>query len=102
MAEHIQSGTDALVVDQKDDVATLLRDVLAGEMISYRYGNKLEHVQAINDIPFGHKTAIKSVNKGNSIYKYGDVIGRATQDINVGEHVHIHNTEGIRGRGDQA
>ncbi len=32
--------------------------------------------------------------------KYGQVIGRATADIAVGEHVHVHNIESTRGRGD--
>ena len=33
--------------------------------------------------------------------KYGEVIGAATRDIRVGEHVHVHNVEGKRGRGDR-
>ncbi|MDQ6598863.1 SAF domain-containing protein [Bacillus salipaludis] len=38
---------------------------------------------------------------GEDILKYGEVIGLATTDIEPGEHVHIHNLEGKRGRGDK-
>ena len=33
--------------------------------------------------------------------KYGIVIGRATHDIQQGQHVHVHNVEALRGRGDK-
>jgi altronate dehydratase small subunit len=53
-------------------------------------------------IPFGHKVAIMDVPEGTYVCKYGEVIGRATAEIEAGRHVHVHNVEGIRGRGDQA
>lgn len=39
----------------------------------------------------GHKYARVSIKKGEDIIKYGEVIGHATADISVGEHVHTHN-----------
>jgi altronate dehydratase small subunit len=36
------------------------------------------------------------------IHKYGQMIGRASAAIAAGEHVHVHNVEGVRGRGDLA
>ncbi|VFS54652.1 Uncharacterised protein [Leminorella grimontii] len=36
----------------------------------------------------------------DEVYKYGESIGRATQAIELGEHVHVHNVESERGRGD--
>jgi altronate dehydratase small subunit len=44
--------------------------------------------------------AIKDISKGENILKYGEVMGRATQDIALGAHAHIQNIEGLRGRGD--
>jgi altronate dehydratase small subunit len=41
-----------------------------------------------------------AIEKGEAIVKYGEVIGRATQQIILGKHVHIHNVESLRGRGD--
>lgn len=42
-------------------------------------------------IPAGHKYALVDIHKGDYVTKYGEVIGRATQDISAGEWVHTHN-----------
>lgn len=42
-------------------------------------------------IPAGHKIAIRSILKGESIIKYGQPIGLAKEDIAEGMHVHTHN-----------
>lgn len=55
-----------------------------------------------NPIPFGHKIAIRRIVKGEQVTKYGEEIGVASCDIEVGEHVHVQNVESIRGRGDWA
>ncbi|MCQ6560789.1 UxaA family hydrolase [Paenibacillus mendelii] len=102
MAHVIETGADALVVDPKDDVATALRDLTAGETVQYRSGHDVTSVQVKNDIPFGHKLAIRDMETGTHVRKYGEVIGQSTMAIQTGEHVHVHNVEGIRGRGDQA
>ena len=44
-------------------------------------------------IPFGHKVCLKTVNKGDPIIKYDQIIGFASKNINPGEHVHSHNLE---------
>ena len=43
------------------------------------------------NVPAGHKFALKDINKGEAIIKYGQVIGRALCDIKKGEWVHTHN-----------
>ena len=45
--------------------------------------------------------AIKNIAKGDFVYKYGQTIGVATNEISEGEYVHIHNVESTRGRGDK-
>lgn len=57
-------------------------------------------LKALDTIPFGHKIAICNISKNEQITKYGEEIGIASTDIKIGEHVHIHNIESIRGRGD--
>lgn len=42
-------------------------------------------------IPSGHKFAIREVKQGRPVRRYGQVIGFATRDIVVGDHVHVHN-----------
>lgn len=45
------------------------------------------------DIPAGHKFALKNIKKGEYVVKYGEIIGRATTDIQKGEWVHTHNVK---------
>lgn len=93
-------GAACLVMHEQDDVATVLRDVQSGESIQYVKGAEMQTLSTLDAIPFGHKVAITFIPQGATVSKYGDIIGQATQAIQVGEHVHIHNIEGIRGRGD--
>ena len=44
-------------------------------------------------IPAGHKYALKNIAKDEYIVKYGEIIGRATADIQEGEWVHTHNVK---------
>ncbi len=46
-----------------------------------------------NDVPFGHKLALKPIAAGASVLRYGQVIGHASRDIAAGEHIHTHNLE---------
>ena len=39
----------------------------------------------------GHKVALRDINKGENIIKYGYPIGYAICDIKQGEHIHTHN-----------
>lgn len=46
-----------------------------------------------NKIPAGHKFALSDINKGEYVIKYGEIIGRATDDIKKGDWVHTHNVK---------
>ena len=48
-------------------------------------------IQAQNDIPIGHKLAIKALANNDTVIKYGVDIGRTIAPIKVGEHAHVHN-----------
>jgi len=52
---------------------------------------KINSLITINPIPFGHKIALNKIQKDEYIYKYGQIIGIASQNILPGEHVHSHN-----------
>ncbi len=45
------------------------------------------------EIPAGHKFALRDIKKDEYVIKYGEIIGRATQDIKKGEWVHTHNVK---------
>ena len=92
----------AIVIDLKDNVATLLADVYANDVVQIMMGDKTTETKVQERIQFGHKFAMKKISKGQNVVKYGEVIGQATQDIVEGQHVHVHNVESLRGRGDLA
>jgi (2R)-sulfolactate sulfo-lyase subunit alpha len=48
-------------------------------------------VTAQSDIPIGHKLAIRGLDQGATVIKYGVDIGRTVAPIKVGEHAHVHN-----------
>ncbi len=48
---------------------------------------------AFENIPAGHKFALCDIKKGDTIIKYGQIIGRATVDIKKGDWVHTHNVK---------
>ena len=89
-----------IVVDEKDNVATALGTLVEGESLLVDVGGMTVEVPVLGSIPFGHKIALRGIEHGEEIRKYGEVIGRATKRIKRGEHVHIHNIESLRGRGD--
>lgn len=72
----------------EDNCATSLTDIPKDEVIQIN-GNKT--IKINHDIPMGHKFALKNINKGDIIKKYGQIIGVATEDIKVGDWIHTHN-----------
>jgi altronate dehydratase small subunit len=91
---------DAIMIKEHDNVATALREIQAKEKVLVGVGEKTRDIQIGEAIPYGHKFAVKDIRKGEDILKYGEVIGRATQDISSGSHAHVQNIESLRGRGD--
>lgn len=90
----------AVLMNERDNVATVLVDLEAKIIVTASYGDRKIDVKLLHSIPFGHKFAVDSIKKGEKIYNYGEIIGVASCDIEIGEHVHVHNLEGTRGRGD--
>ena len=48
-------------------------------------------VVAKQDIPIGHKVALKEMAVGDTVFKYGVDIGKVVAPIKAGEHAHVHN-----------
>ena len=83
-----------VVHDQDDSVGVVVVEgVKAGSMLSgwIMDQDKEVQVKARSDIPIGHKLAIKALEAGATVIKYGVDIGRAVAPIQVGEHAHVHN-----------
>jgi len=90
----------AFVLNAGDNVATLVDPAKPGEAVAL-VGAGSGSVVSTAAIAFGHKVATRAIGKGQQIIKYGKVIGQATHSIAVGEHVHVHNVEALRARGDK-
>jgi altronate hydrolase len=81
--------TDQLLrLSQGDDVAISRRAMAPGATLTLPDG---ETITAAHGIPAGHKVALRDLSSGTLVRKYGHVIGAATRDIRLGEHVHVHN-----------
>lgn len=66
-------------------------DSVAVALVALSKGEEAEGVVLAEDIEKGHKFALKNIEKGQQVIKYGEVIGRATADIKAGQHIHSHN-----------
>ena len=86
-----------VVMNSRDNVATAIQDLEEQQKVAI---NDTLYVDVLQSIPFGHKIAIDDIQGGTPVIKYGETIGIAIHDIKKGEHVHVHNTDGCRGRGD--
>ena len=79
----------------KDNVATAKFPLKAGTFLTFSKGKTIE---VREEIPFGHKVALRKIPKGGPVIKYGERIGRAIRTIEPGELAHVHNVEGERGK----
>ena len=78
---------DILRITPRDMVAVALKPLKAGETVSFDGGE----ITLQQDLPMGHKAALRDIRKGEAVIKYGYPIGEATEDIPAGGHVHTHN-----------
>ena len=74
-----------------DTVVTVTGAISPGDEVEYIGEKGLSLVKAVSAVPVYHKICIAGRKKGEVIKKYGERIGVATKDIEVGEHVHSHN-----------
>lgn len=76
---------------EEDNVATCVADVAEGDDVYIKLNGQETCYKANRDIAFGHKIAVRAIPIGDYVYKYGTEIGKATQDISIGDWVHTHN-----------
>lgn len=95
------SGYKTLYLSSKDSVAVALDEIPAHTEVTVKVDGEERSLTLTEPIRFGHKFAVKPIRQGEDIIKYGEVIGAAVADIAAGAHVHVHNLEGKRGRGDK-
>lgn len=74
-----------------DGVAVALEPLAKGSVQKVESTGKITEITLINDIPQGHKFALKDFAAEEPVIKYGYPIGAAKTAIKTGEHVHVHN-----------
>lgn len=92
----------ALIVHPDDNVANLIGPGGRGDVVRCTVEGRegAESIALADDLPSNHKLARRDIAAGEAILKYGLSIGAASTAIRRGEHVHTHNIESNRGRGD--
>ena len=78
---------DFIKINKDDNVAVALKPIAKGTTVDVAGSS----VTMLEDIPQGHKFAIKPIKKGDAVIKYGFRIGYAQADVEVGGWIHTHN-----------
>lgn len=84
MTTHAQK---TLLLNPDDNVALALSEIAQGEPTGHA------NLPSREKIPAGHKIAVKKIDAGQPIVKYGQIIGLASDSIHSGSYVHTHNVE---------
>ena len=90
------SNTDIIIHDDNDNVGVVVIDSTKKNQEYSCWimeSDKTVKIQSINNIPLGHKIALKDFEEGDTILKYGHDIGKVVASIKKGDHVHVHNVK---------
>ncbi len=80
---------DIIQIHNQDNVVVALKDLNEGQTFTIDG----ETFTLKEDVPRGHKVAIKNIAINEHVVKYGYPIGHAIKEISVGRHIHTHNTK---------
>ena len=69
----------------EDNVVVARVDILSGTELPG------EGVTALDVVPAGHKIAARPIAVGEPVRKYDQIIGFASEPVEAGAHVHVHN-----------
>ena len=90
------SHPDLIIHDEKDNVGVVVIETTKKDQECNAWimeNDKSVKVPSINEIPLGHKIALKDLKEGDTILKYGHDIGKVVKAIKKGDHVHVHNVK---------
>jgi len=87
-----------LLHEAGDDVGVAALDLKAGEEIQAvtLEGNPVAPITLVDDVPLGHKVAMRDMDEKKHVIEYGSEIGYASTAIAKGAHVHTHNIKSLR------
>ncbi len=87
-----------LVHEQDDDVGVAVADLKKGASagVVTLEGKAVGTVKLRDNVPLGHKVAMRDLAKDKPVLKYGRPVGKAVKEIARGAHVHVHNLVTLR------
>ena len=88
--------TEIIIHDKKDNVGVVVIEKTSSKQDCNCWvmeDDSSANIQSIDEIPLGHKIALKDLKVGDTIFKYGHDIGKVVKEIKRGEHVHVHNVK---------
>ena len=80
--------------DAKDTVAVVVVEGVTAEMALTGWimdEDRMIEITAKQDIPIGHKVALKDMGVGDTVWKYGIDMGKVVAPIKAGQHAHVQN-----------
>jgi altronate dehydratase small subunit len=83
-------AAQGILVNARDNVITLLEDAAAGP-VTVVGESQIKCLELGEPVERGHKAALCRIPAGGEVIKYGIAIGLATQTIEAGQWVHLHN-----------
>ncbi len=87
-----------LMHEPDDDVGVAVTDLKKGTSAGALTleGKPAGSVKLRDNVPLGHKVAMRDLARDKVVIKYGRQIGKAVQAIPKGSHVHTHNLKTMR------
>ena len=87
-----------LLHEPKDDVGVAVADLKKGTTIGALTleGKAVGKVKLLDNVPLGHKVAMRDLPLNKPVIKYGRPVGKAVKPISRGAHVHTHNVKTLR------
>lgn len=90
----VSSPGAVLRIHPADNVVVALRDLAAGEVVEV----DSKAVKLLDEVPAGHKLALRPLATGEAVVKYGYPVGRMDEAADAGAWIHGHNlSTGLEG-----
>jgi len=87
-----------LLHETVDDVSVAVADLKKGATVGVMTleGKKAGSIKLLDNVPLGHKVAMRALSKDKPVIKYGRPVGKAVKAISRGAWVHTHNVKTLR------
>ena len=87
-----------LLHEPQDDVGVAVANLKKGASVGAvtLEGKKAGSVKLRDNVPLGHKVAMRDLAKDKEVIKYGRPVGRVVRVVPCGAHVHTHNVKTLR------